>query len=171
MSQEQGEFVFVMLKPAAAKDTALSNFIENKLRDYGDIQQRRKNILVSKEKILKHYKSSNLSFWYPIITNYLSNKSVEYFVLEKNSTYDGSDYCSFGEFLKTQVIGPANICKTKKNHLRRLALKKATFLFDNLIHCSDNTKEALGEIRIWYDNEPMVIAEFETKGTPQRLIP
>ena len=93
---------------------------------------------------------------------------MNFFILESppGQSYLDSDCnrCSFGKFLKGQVIGPADICKTRKHHIRRLALKKPTFLLDNLIHSSDNTKEALEEIRLWYQNEPKVIAEFEKKS-------
>ena len=168
MSQKLGAFVFIMLKPAAANDIDLSDSIKKKLSQYGDIKHIRDSVIVSKEKILKHYKSSQYSLWYPFITNYLSKKSVQCFILEsyidKYDIANHSNYSSFGEFLKRQVIGPANLCKTKKHHLRRFALKKATFLVDNLIHSSDNTTEALKEIRLWYEDEPKVIAEFETKA-------
>lgn len=168
MSQKLNAFVFIMLKPAAANDIELSNLIKNKLSKYGDIKHIRYSIIVDKEKISKHYKSSQSSLWYPFIINYLSKKTVQFFILEyytdKYDIANNSSYSSFGEFLKTQVIGSANLCKTKKHHLRRMALKKATFLVDNLIHSSDNTQEALKEIRLWYEDEPTVIAEFETKA-------
>jgi len=157
-----------MLKPAAANDIDLSNFIKNQLSKYGDIKYIRDSIIVTKEKISKHYKSSQYSLWYPFVINYFSKKSVQYFILDfyidKYDITNDSKYSSFGGFLKTQVIGSANLCKTKKHHLRRLALKKATFLVDNLIHSSDNTQEALKEIRLWYEDEPTIIAEFETKA-------
>jgi nucleoside diphosphate kinase len=168
MSQQQGEFIFIMLKPAAANDIKLCNFIKNDLAKYGDIKHIRNCVTVEKQKILKHYEASKSSLWYPFIINYLSNKPVSFFILESapGQSYLDTDCnrCSFGKFLKVQVIGPADICKTKKYHIRRLALKKPTFLLDNLIHSSDNTKDALEEIRIWYQDEPKVIAEFEKKS-------
>lgn len=159
-------FVFIMLKPAAANNRELSNYILKKLSKYGDIKYIKHSVKVNKEKISKHYKASQRSLWYPLITNYFANKSMQCFILEYNADKlsINRNYSSFGEFLKTQVIGPADICKTKKHHLRRLALKKPTFLVDNLIHSSDNSQEALQEIRLWYEDEPMVIAEFETKA-------
>lgn len=159
-------FVFIMLKPAAANNKELSSYLQKKLSKYGDIKYIKHSVKVNKQKISKHYKASQGSLWYPFITNYFAKKSVQCFILEYNSEKlsINSNYTSFGEFIKTQVIGPADICKTKKHHLRRLALKKPTFLVDNLIHSSDNSQEALKEIRLWYEDEPMVIAEFETKA-------
>ncbi len=168
MSQQPGEFIFIMLKPAAANDVELSSFIKKRLAKYGDIKYIRNSIIVNKEKISKHYKYSKSSFWYPLLVNYFSNKTVQCFILEYNPDkpypdFD-SEHSSFAKFLKTEVIGPSDICKLKKHHLRRLAMRKVTFLLDNLIHSSDNNQEALEEIRIWYEDEPMVIAEFERKA-------
>jgi nucleoside diphosphate kinase len=168
MSQQSSTFVLIILKPTAAKDIKLSNFIKNELAKYGEIKHLRQSINVDKQKISQHYQFSRTSPWYPFIVNYFSGKTVQCFILEAfpNQNYfcNDSKQCDFGKFLKTQVIGSADICKTKKHHIRRLARKKPTFLIDNLIHSSDNTQEALAEIRIWYKNEARVIAEFEAKA-------
>lgn len=168
MLEQPREFVFIMLKPAAAKNKTLSEFIKEKLLKYGDIKYNKK-IVIDKKRIAEHYKSAKHSFWYPLLINYLSNKTVEHFILEfnrdeQNSFIIGREY-SFADFLRKQVIGPANIFKTKEFHIRRLALSiHSGFLLDNFIHCSANTKEALDEIRIWYKDYPSVIEEFETKA-------
>lgn len=154
------QFAFIMLKPAAAHDLDLTNYLKKELLKYGDIKYFRDNIIVDKSSISEHYKASQTNFWYPFIINYLTNKSVKIFILE--STIDKDN---FDQFLKKQVIGSANLFKTEEFHLRRLAFKKfPLFLVDNLIHCSDSTQAALAEIRIWYKNEPDVIREFTTKA-------
>lgn len=167
MPKQNSEFVLIILKPAAANDAALSNRIISKLAEFGDICYLKKKVKVSKEKILQHYRYSKSSFWYPIITNYLSQKLVTVFILEQKSQYNvysiNKRQESFAKFLKTEIIGPSDICKTKKHHLRRLAMKKPTFLFDNLVHSSENTQEALEEICLWYEDEPSVVAEYEIK--------
>ena len=160
MSNYKSEFVFIMLKPVAAKNQVLSDLITSKLEEFGDIRYMRKGILVDKEKIRKHYKYSQRSFWYPFITNYLSGKLVNFFILEQNHQkylIPDADQRSFAQFLRTEIIGPSDICKIKKHHLRRLGLQKPTFMFDNLIHCSDNTLEALEEIGIWYEDDSNAI--------------
>lgn len=156
------EFVFIMLKPSAVSSVELTNLIENKLLQYGNIKYQRSSI-VTKRNISRHYKNSRSSLWYPLVVNYLVDKPVTYFLLEskpeKNHLFIKG---SFAKFLKQEVIGPANIFKAKSSHIRRIALKKFPFCFlDNLIHCSDNTKEALEEMRIWYRDEPNSIEEFE----------
>jgi nucleoside diphosphate kinase len=165
MSPKPGEFIFIMLKPTAANDLELSNFIIQELTHYGYIKHNKKSVLMTKKKILEHYKASKSSLWYPIITNYFTNKLMQCFILEYeyDTSIDKYQY-SFGEFLKKQVIGPSDICKTRKHHIRRLALRKPTFLLDNLVHSSDNSREALEEIRLWYEDEPQVIAEYEVKA-------
>lgn len=107
--------------------------------------------------------------WFSIIGNYLSGKVVKHFILECNSKKHyflvNNERYSFADFLRKQVIGSANLFKTKKHHNRRFALTKvSTFLLDNLVHCSANTQEALDEIRIWYKDCPIVVAEYETKA-------
>jgi nucleoside diphosphate kinase len=167
MSNYKGEFVFIMLKPVAAKNQVLGDFITGKLEGFGDVYYLRKGVVVDKEKIRRHYKHSRRSFWYPFITSYLSGKLVNCFILEQNNQkYPILDdkQCSFAQFLRTEVIGSSDICKIKKHHLRRLALQKPTFMVDNLIHCSDNTQEALEEIRIWYGDNSDVLAEYEAKA-------
>jgi nucleoside diphosphate kinase len=166
MSIQAGEFIFIILKPAAAKDKQLSEVIKNELKAYGNIKHFKKNIIVKKNIILEHYKASQSARWYPLITDYLSNKLVHCFILEPHwdKYYFDSREIGFGEFLKSQVIGPADFRKTQKHHIRRLALKKVTFFVDNLIHSSDNADDALNEIRLWYANDPHVIAEYEEKS-------
>lgn len=167
MSNHKSEFVFIMLKPVAAKNQVLSDLITSKLEEFGDIRYMRKGILVDKEKIRKHYKYSQWSFWYPFITNYLSGKLVNFFILEQNHQkylIPDADQCSFAQFLRTEIIGPSDICKIKKHHLRRLALQKPTFMLDNLIHCSDNTLEALEEIDIWYEDDKNAISLWHGKS-------
>lgn len=168
MEEKPGEFVFIILKPAAAKDKNLTKFIYTILNKYGQIKYIREFITVDKKKILQHYQASKSSFWYPFITNYFAHKRVHILILEAKSGagYYDSDgkHCSFAKFLKQQIIGPADICKTKKHHIRRQARRKISFLVDNLIHSSDNNEEALAEIRLWYQDEPQVIAEFERKA-------
>ncbi len=169
MLEQTREFVFIMLKPAAAKNKILSDFIKEKLLRYGDIKYDRRFVIVDKRRIADHYKSAKSSLWYPLLINYLSNKAVEHFILEvnrdKHNSFISSPEYSFADFLRKQVIGPANIFKTKEFHIRRLALRiHSGFLLDNFIHCSANTKEALDEIRIWYKDYPSVIEEFETKA-------
>jgi nucleoside diphosphate kinase len=168
MLQKPREFVFIMLKPAALKNKKTNNFIKQKLLEYGDIKHG-EIVVVEKKTIAEHYKSSSSSFWYPLLINYLSNKTVEHFILEfkpnKHNLFIDNTENSFADFLRKQVIGPANLFKTKEFHIRRLALSiHSGFLLDNLIHCSANTKEALDEIRIWYKDYPTVIEEFETKA-------
>lgn len=169
MLEQPREFVFIMLKPAAFKNKILSDFIKGKILKYGDIKYNIKFVIVDNKRIAEHYKSAKYSFWYPLLINYLDNKAVEHFILEvkrdkHNSFMVGREY-SFADFLRKQVIGPANIFKTKEFHIRRLALSiHSGFLLDNFIHCSANTKEALDEIRIWYKDYPSVIEEFETKA-------
>ncbi len=169
MLKQHPEFVFIMLKPAAANDKNLTKLIYQKLLVYGDIKHLKELVVVDRKRIAEHYKGSKSSFWYPLLINYLSNKTVEYFVLELNHNkyriFTENNGNAFADFLKKEVIGPANLFKTKEYHIRRLALSKSSvFLLDNLIHCSSNTKEALDEIRIWYKDYPIVIEEFETKA-------
>lgn len=165
MLEQPREFVFIILKPATLSNVALSKFIKTELLKYGDIKYLKESITVKKEIISEHYKDSRSSFWHPFVINYLSNKVIQHFILESNpNKYELKEY-SFADFLRSQVIGPANLFKTKKNHIRRLALNISSgFLIDNLIHCSANTKEALTEICLWYKNDPTVIKEFETKA-------
>jgi nucleoside diphosphate kinase len=167
MSNYKSEFVFIMLKPVAAKNQVLSDLITSKLEEFGDIRYMRKGILVDKEKIRQHYKYSQRSFWYPFITNYLSGKLVSFFILEQNDEkylIPDADQRSFAQFLRNEIIGPSDICKIKKHHLRRLALQKPTFMLDNLIHCSDNTLEALEEIDIWYEDDRNAISLWHGKS-------
>lgn len=167
MSNHKSEFVFIMLKPVAAKNQVLSDLITSKLEEFGDIHAMRTGIVVDKEKIRKHYKYSQRSFWYPFITNYLSGKLVSFFILEQNDEkylIPDSDQCSFAQFLRNEIIGPSDIRKIKKHHLRRLALQKPTFMLDNLIHCSDNTLEALEEIDIWYEDDRNAISLWHGKS-------
>lgn len=165
MLEQPRKFVFVMLKPAALSNGALTKFIKTELLKYGDIKYLKESISVKKEIISEHYKDSHSSFWYPFVINYLSNKVIQHFILESNpAKYELKGY-SFADFLRNQVIGPANLFKTRKYHIRRLALNASSdFLIDNLIHCSANTKEALNEIGIWYKNDSDVIEEYETKA-------
>jgi nucleoside diphosphate kinase len=166
MSIQACEFIFIILKPAAAKDKKLSELVKNELKVYGEIKYLKKNIIVKKDIIREHYKASESARWYPLITDYLSNKLVERFIIEPywDKYYLDGKEIGFGEFLKSQVIGPADFRKTKKYHIRRLALKKLTFFVDNLIHSSDNANDALNEIRLWYQDEPNVVAEYEEKS-------
>jgi len=169
MLEEPREFVFIMFKPAALTDTKLTNFIKQELLKYGDIKYVKESVIVNKSIISQHYKAAKLSLWFPLVVNYLSGKIVQHFVLEFNpKKYNllvNNKKYSFADFLRKQVIGPANLFKTKKYHIRRLALSKfSTFLLDNLVHCSANTQEALDEIRIWYKDSPIVVAEYETKA-------
>ena len=169
MLKQPEEFVFIILKPYALNDICLTNFIKQELLKYGDIKYLKESIIVDKKRISEHYKGSKSSFWYPLVIKYLTNKAIQYFILEYNPNKHnlvaaGIKY-SFASFLRTQIIGPANLFRTKKNHIRRLALSSySVFLLDNLIHCSANTEEALDEIRIWYKDNPIVIEEFETKA-------
>ncbi len=165
MLEQPREFVFIILKPATLSNVALSKFIKTELLKYGDIKYLKESITVKKEIISEHYKDSRSSFWHPFVINYLSNKVIHHFILESNpNKYELKGY-SFADFLRSQVIGPANLFKTKKNHIRRLALNISSgFLIDNLIHCSANTKEALTEICLWYKNDPTIIKEYETKA-------
>lgn len=165
MLEQPREFVFIILKPAALSNVALTKFIKTELLKYGDIKYLKESITVKKEIISEHYKDSRSSFWHPFVINYLSNKVIQHFILESNpDKYELKRY-SFADFLRSQVIGPANLFKTKKNHIRRLALNiPSGFLIDNLIHCSANTQEALTEICLWYKNDPAVIKEFEIKA-------
>lgn len=165
MLEQPREFVFIILKPAALSNVALKKFIKTELLKYGDIKYLKESITVKKEIISEHYKDSRSSLWHPFVINYLSNKVIQHFILESNpNKYDLKGYL-FADFLRSQIIGSANLFKTRKNHLRRLALNISSgFLIDNLIHCSANTKEALTEIGIWYKNDPVVIKEFETKA-------
>ena len=168
MLEKPREFVFIMLKPAALNDTNLTDFIKQELLKYGDIKYVKQSVIVNKSIISEHYKAAKLSLWFPLVVNYLSGKVVQHFILEFNSKkhnlVDNKKYF-FADFLRKQVIGPANLFKTKNYHIRRLALSKlSTFLLDNLVHCSANTQEALDEVRIWYKDCPIVVEEFETKA-------
>lgn len=158
-----------MLKPAALNNTNLSDFIKQGLLKYGDIKYVKQSVIVNKSIISEYYKAAKLSLWFLLVVNYLFGKVVQHFVLEFNSKkhnllVNNKKY-SFADFLRKQVIGPANLFKTKKYHIRRLALNKfSTFLLDNLVHCSANTQEAFDEIRIWYKDCPIVVAEYEAKA-------
>lgn len=169
MLEETREFVFIMLKPAALTNLKLASFIKQELSKYGDIKYIKEFVTVDKSIISEHYKASKRSLWFPFVVNYLSGKIVQHFVLEfnpkKHNLLINNEKYSFADFLRKQVIGPANLFKTKKYHIRRLALGKfSSFLVDNLVHCSANTQEALDEIRIWYKDSPIVVAEFEAKA-------
>lgn len=167
MSKEARQFVFIMLKPSAANNIRLTNFIKNELLKYGEIKYIKNSVIVKKQTISDHYQASKTSLWYPALINYFNDKTVIHFILEATpkKTYFLPDGEDFATFLRQKVIGPANVFKTKKFHIRRLAFKNfPSCLLDNLIHCSDNIKESLKEIRIWYKDEPLVIEEFETKA-------
>lgn len=168
MSSQPGEFVFIILKPAAANDKNLTNYICDRLSQYGDIQYMKYFVNVKRPIISEHYKYSKNSFWYPFVVNYLTHKHVHFFILETYPDFQefllDNYQTTFAKFLKTRVIGSADMCKTKRYHLRRLALRKGYIFIDNLIHSSDNIPEALAEIRLWYHDEPEVIAEFEEKA-------
>lgn len=167
MLKQPREFVFIILKPAALNDIKLTNFIKQKLLSYGNIKYLKESV-IDKIKISEHYKASKSSLWYPLVVNYLSGKVVQHFILEFNGKPNlliNNIKYPFADFLRKQVIGPANLFKTKNHHIRKLALSKfSSFLLDNLIHCSANTKEALDEIHIWYKDCPIVVEEFETKA-------
>ncbi len=165
---EPREFVFIMLKPAALSNIKSTDFIKQELLKYGDIKYIKESVIVDKLRILEHYKSSKSSLWYPLVVNYFSGRVVQHFILEfnpkKHNLLVNNLKYPFADFLRKQVIGPANLFKTKKYHIRRLALSRfSSFLLDNLIHCSANTKEALNEIHIWYEDCPIVVEEFDTK--------
>ncbi|MEB3181622.1 MAG: nucleoside-diphosphate kinase [Nostocaceae cyanobacterium] len=174
MSSQPGEFVFIILKPAAAKDKQLTNYICNRLLQYGNIQYIKYFVNVKRQIISEHYKASQKSFWYPFVVNYLTHKHVHFFILETYPDFQEflreNYHTSFARFLKTKVIGSADLCKTKRYHLRRLAIRKGYFFIDNLIHSSDNIQEALEEIRLWYHDAPEVIAEFEKKALDLSLV-
>lgn len=170
MLKQPREFVFIMLKPAALNNIKLTNFIKQELLKYGNIKYIKESVIVDKSIILEHYKNSKSSLWYPLVVNYFSGKVVQHFILEfnpdKHNLLVNNTKYSFADFLRKQVIGPANLFKTKKSHIRRLALSKfSSFLLDNLIHCSATTQEALDEIRIWYKDCPIVVEEFDTKAS------
>lgn len=117
MLEEPREFVFIMLKPAALNDTKITNFIKQKFLRYGDIKYVKEFVTVDKLIISEHYKSAKLSLWFPLVVNYLSGKVVEHFILEFNSKkhnilVNNKKY-SFADFLRKQVIDPANLFKTK----------------------------------------------------------
>lgn len=168
-------FALIVLKPDAVSDSEKNVKILTELIKYGKIKHLHKQEVLKKETARKHYSDAEGKKHFPFIVEYMSSKKVTFFVLEEKENTIELINNSFSETIKKVVVGKTIPEEAEDNTIRALArdtsYKKNILLDngetgqirDNLVHCSDDEKEALREIKNLYSSNKEVCDYYQLK--------